>query len=359
MNNTEIQLIEALKNALLTLKATGEDGFEGLIAVTLGAITSTPFRLASSGLQFGVDGKTSFSNDAICFEAKRYDQNLKRKDVIIKIYDLSRKNKYADIVWVLGATTAVDTQTTDDLRDAGINYGISVLILDWQTNELPLLAVALAMGGETVEEFLKEKLKPTDFDSAISALNTVKSNHLFSHLAEKIKAELDAPAIAISWARKANTKWLIQGFSSQKYARIKFKQPLAPIDASAVKVLPRSSLMQQITPYLIGLPDDKLVFILGGEGYGKSWVIVQSWLAVDYKPLFILFTADELPAVGQINDELLITKIITQTDDQNTEINIKRWKRRFEYWQNCGNFKSPNLIVVIDGINQSLNKDWG
>jgi len=42
-----------IKAAILTLKDSGDDGFEGLMAALLGAVTHLPFRLAVSGSQDG------------------------------------------------------------------------------------------------------------------------------------------------------------------------------------------------------------------------------------------------------------------------------------------------------------------
>jgi len=76
MNQSRCQHIEHLKSALLSLPATGEKGFEGLIGATLREISGVPFRLAGSGSQFGVDGKPSYEEDDICFEGKRYDNTV-------------------------------------------------------------------------------------------------------------------------------------------------------------------------------------------------------------------------------------------------------------------------------------------
>ncbi|MDI1358421.1 hypothetical protein [Methylobacter sp.] len=50
MNQSLSDQIKNLKLTLLKLNATGEQGFEGLIAAALHEITGVPFRLAGSGL---------------------------------------------------------------------------------------------------------------------------------------------------------------------------------------------------------------------------------------------------------------------------------------------------------------------
>lgn len=131
--------IEDLRDALLSLKPAGEHGFEGFLRLVLNQLTGIPFRLAASGLQGGVDGDAAFIGDAVCFEAKRYDGNVQRTEVLPKIVDLARNKEAADRLWILGATTEVRTQLANDLRVAGDQNAISTLILDW-TPGLPCLS---------------------------------------------------------------------------------------------------------------------------------------------------------------------------------------------------------------------------
>jgi len=89
MNQSFREHTENLRAALLKLSPTGGEGFEGLIAVTLTEITGVPFRLAGSGSQFGVDAKSAYENDGVCFEGKRYDGRIPRTEVLSKIAELA------------------------------------------------------------------------------------------------------------------------------------------------------------------------------------------------------------------------------------------------------------------------------
>lgn len=75
-------LFDDLRAALRALPASGSEGFEGLIAATLTEITGTPFRLAGGGSQFGIDGKSTHELDGVCFEAKRYDKKIPKKEIL-------------------------------------------------------------------------------------------------------------------------------------------------------------------------------------------------------------------------------------------------------------------------------------
>ena len=177
--------IDKLKTSLNELKATGKNGFEGLIAVTLEAITGLPFRLASSGYQRGVDGKSTFEG-AVVFEAKLYTNDLPRADVLSKIPDFVRHNDYADLVWVLGATCTVPSQLADDLRADAEKEGITALILDWVPSDFPRLSVAMAMGGDNVDDFLKTNLKTSKAKKSTGPENISTQFHAASQCAMRI-----------------------------------------------------------------------------------------------------------------------------------------------------------------------------
>ena len=66
--------LDRLREILLALPPSGEDGFEGVFAEALSRISGVPFRLAKSGTQFGIDGAAAHAEDAICFECKRYNK---------------------------------------------------------------------------------------------------------------------------------------------------------------------------------------------------------------------------------------------------------------------------------------------
>lgn len=77
--------LQTLKAALLGLRPTGENGFEGLLAEILNEITKHDFRLASSGLQLGVDGETLTGADHLSFEGKLYTGSINKNEVLTKI----------------------------------------------------------------------------------------------------------------------------------------------------------------------------------------------------------------------------------------------------------------------------------
>ncbi|ESY95491.1 hypothetical protein [Mesorhizobium sp. LNHC229A00] len=351
--------IDDLKAALSELKPTSEKGFEGLIAATLNAVTGIPFRLASSGYQRGVDGKSAFEG-AVAFEGKLYTDDLPRKDVLSKIPDFVRHNDHADLVWVLGATCTVPSQLADDLRADGAKEGISVLILDWVPPDFPRLAVALAMGGGKVDDFLKTNLKSDDArKKASAALAAIRTDAQYPRHEEAVRRNLDAQGMATAMAEKANAGWFRETLSNKAVARSELGQPLAPND-TAVTVLSRDDLVNVLSPYFAGSPGDEVICVHGEEGCGKSWIVIQSWLAQPDKPLLVFAAPDDFSEAPTQDDieALLIAKLVNQSGDAGNESAI-RWRRRLKAWKVDNKPSRPRLILVIDGINQRPGRAWG
>lgn len=360
MNELLCEYIEQLKSALLSLPATGEQGFEGLIGAALREISGVPFRLAASGSQFGVDGMSTYEGDAISFEGKRYDGRVPREQILYKIAELTLNGTNTDI-WVLGATSQIPTQLAKDARELGTKNGILVLILDWSDIDLPPFAVALMMGGTRVRDFLTRNISDNEtLRKTLAALEVVRNSQDSAPHADRIRAQCNAPTVGWALAQKANTAWLSEAFSSRKRARARLGQPLSPGETDAANTRERKTLIEKLHPYLTAAPDDTVVFIVGGEGCGKSWIVAQSWLALAHKPLMVVMSPEDFDAASGQNDivEILVAKLIRQTGSEDGAATQARLRRKLSQWRGRPAMDAPRLIVVIDGINQRPKSDW-
>ena len=342
-----------LKKILTDLPATGPDGFEGLIGTALGEIAGVPFRLAGSGLQFGVDGRSTYVDDGISFECKRYKDQVPREKIMSKLGELSIGGSDIDL-WVLCATSQINSQLAEDVHQFGTGHEISTLILDWSGSGLPPLAVTLAMASEKVQGFLRNHKSLTKAEDALAA---IKKDPAFKDHAKKIRAVLREPILEMATARQANAKWLTDTFSSRQLARERFGQPLAPSDAANEAVLPRHNLVAELRSFLTGKPSQELLCVIGGEGNGKSWLVAQSWLSVEEKPLMVVLTPNTFDDTAEQNDvkELLISALIEQTGGH---VRVReKWSRILDRWREHP-AERLRLAVLIDGVNQRPEKDW-
>lgn len=350
--------LEIIKKALLSLKATGADGFEGLLRLSLTKLTGIPFRLATSGFQGGIDGDSAIPNNDISFEAKLYSSHIKREVVLTKITDLANGVNAADRLWVLGATIEVSAQLAKDVEQTANRHDISTLILDWIPSPLPLLAVVIVSTGNEAIDFLTTNTNQISSQSKVSrneletAFKSILVNPKFENLLQSIKFNLNVSKLGFARAINLNTMWRQETFSSTNRARERLGQALAVKENSNVPVM-RFDFRQN----LIGkLQNSGSIVLSGDEGRGKSWLAAQICAEFDGMALFI--GADRFDGVTADKiEDFMIDLLIRQTSDVVDEILKSRWRHRFKVWKISPPLPA-SLLVVIDGINQRQNIRW-
>lgn len=339
-----------LKSLLLSLDAAGAMGFEGLVRVVLSKLTGIPFRLASSGLQGGLDGDAAMRSDAVCFEAKRYSGSIPRNEVLTKIADLSRSSAAADRLWVLAATSEVGTQLARALQEDGDKNAISILILDW-ADPLPLLAVATVATANAAADFLMTYCDPKPDRHELNQTIEVITNHPgFQTSLEKLKSSLETSTLAMARSTELNKLWRIESFGSENVARDRLGQALLVIHPDSLPL--RAVLRQQVKD---SLKIDHFMVLVGGEGHGKSWLAAQ--MCCDHEGLALFSSAEQFDEVAVKDlDNFLIEMLISQTGDVSDDAVRLRWRHRFATWKH----QPPvfPLLIVVDGINQRRSLRW-
>ncbi|HBW7792587.1 TPA: hypothetical protein MFF89_001149 [Klebsiella pneumoniae] len=349
--------LDIIKTGILSLKATGRDGFEGLLRIALTNLTGIPFRLAASGLQGGVDGDSVMPGDPVCFEAKRYSGDINRNDVLAKIVDLARNKDAADRLWILGATIEINTQLASTIQEDGDQNAVSTFILDWTATPLPLLAITVIAAGDIAIDFIcknyqgrTNQKKLTKVDLA-SAFTFIKHHPEFENLLQKLKSNLNISKLALKRAIDLNMEWRKETFSSKSRARERLGQGLAVLKQPFHHLM-RYELRNHI---LSEIQTGKEVILLGDEGHGKSWLAAQICSNAEGLSLFI--SAEQLEGVSVENlDDFLIHLLIKQTSEVANEALKHRWRHRLKTWKITPPLAS--LLVIVDGLNQRQNFRW-
>lgn len=355
------QLLDDLRAALLKLRPTGPVGFEGLLAHVLSKTSGQEFRLAKSGLQLGKDGESLAQQNRIAFEAKLYTGDISDKEVHGKITQIIGGSTPPD-VWILGATVEASTQLLEPMESAARKNGIAILVLDWPSSSpIPPLAVVCAMAPDETIAFLKEHLSDaTLVAKAETALAHIRDADDFEAHAANLRKALAEPTLGVAAARAANRHWLEAAFSDRRIARDVFGQVLAPRAGGALPLHPRADLVTSVQKLMTAVPSGEIIALIGGDGYGKSWLFAQSWLSLQESPLTVLIPATDLKPFAIHGNLLpfLIARLIQQTGDSDSEQTRKRWERRFAYWKELPNGSSPRFIVCVDGLNQQKGVNW-
>lgn len=352
--------LTALRDALLDLPSSGPNGFEGLLATVLAKLLGVPFRLAKSGSQFGVDGKTSDPAFPVAFEAKRYRDDVPSTEVLNKIGALAIREDPVEL-WILGTTGVVASQVADDLDDLATIHGFATLILDWQPGA-PRLAAVLAEAYVEVGEFLNRSVPTAGLAAlAIAELQLLPGCADLADIAHSALDQLRKASVATPMARDANRRWLVETLSNRIRAKSRLGQVLTPLDAAGSPVLTRSDLRDQLQAELKVRPEPRLVSVLGEEGNGKSWLAIEACVELQTAPLVVVFSPEEFVMIPEgVNwDEIIAKKLITQTEESVAKISEARWRRRFERWRYAKALRSPRLLVLIDGLNQRPAVTWG
>jgi len=349
--------LEVIKSGLLSLKATGADGFEGLLRVVLTNLTEIPFRLSASGLQGGMDGEAAMSSDPVCFEAKRYSGDIHRNEVLTKIADLARNKDAGDRLWILGATTEINTQLAKAVEEDGDKNAISTLILDWTAAPLPLLAVAVVAAGDEAIDFIANNFDAKTNQNKLSASGlkpaflSISSHPEFENLLQRLKSSFNVSKLALKRAVDLNTEWRQKTFGSTRHARERLGQGLAVLQDKTFPSM-RDELRGRISDELKA---GKEVILLGDEGHGKSWLSAQ--LCSDAAGLGLFVSAEQLDGVSVDDlDDFLIDLLIKQTGEVAHDTIKLRWRHRLEAWRVTPPLAT--LLVVVDGLNQRQNIRW-
>ena len=346
--------LDRLKQILLDIRPSGEDGFEGIFREALSCISGVPFRLAKSGAQFGIDGAAAYEEDAICFECKRYKEEPPYTDVIGKIDQLSSHDE-ADLLWVLACTASVGTQLAAQLREKATKDGIEVLILDW-TGDPPLLAVALAKAGTPVIDKIVALLDGKVRNELEEAFNDIRGQDGFEAQTDRILRRLNASETATIRAAEKNRQWFADRFKDAGLARLDLGQPLAPNDAEVSHKKRDGLVSRAVAELQSGQP----VVLLGDEGCGKSWLAAKVIEQQGAQTLTALFRTERLPDSIESEQaiDLLARQLIRQTDGSSHEDRLLiRWRRRIDAWTK--RVRPRRFLIVLDGLNQRPEKDWG
>jgi hypothetical protein len=352
--------LQALKAALLGLRSTGENGFEGLLAEILNEVTKQDFRLANSGLQLGVDGETLTGADNLAFEGKLYSGSINKNEVLSKITSIIASPSPPDL-WILCATVELNTQLLVQALPAAEKNGIATLILDWpKASVVPPLAVACGMAAERAAAFLAAQLKDKALAAgAKTALEVIAKDDAFAAASARIAAALALGSLGTPIALERNAQWLNKTFADPHAARMDLGQRLAPFAIWPLPTQPRDDLVASVQAALAGSHDHKIVALLGNEGVGKSWVIAQAWKAAATTSLLIIVPAIDVQRESLTDfDGFVIQRIIAQTQDRADDYTKTRWSNRLHRWRDLPPPEHPRLVLCIDGLNQHSSFDW-
>lgn len=352
-------LIEDFRQNIRKLKPDGDEGFEGLIAAVLSDLTKRSFVLASAGSQHGRDGQSALDGGTIVFEAKRYDEAVPKDKIYTKLVEIAADKTSTTELYILGATCPISAQHITTLKGAARQLAIELLVVAWPETGLAELAVLLAMAPDVSAQFISKHTSVIETE-LVGQLSAVRVHPQFQVRSDELSVILQQPSIAPAFALKDNVAWLSAAFSDKVRARSVFGQALSPSDASISGTLDRTYLRTKVANMVFAKPDGVVIAILGADGNGKSWIFAQAWSHQPNRPLTVVIVPDDIDTQPSLEycQDILISKLLTQTGETRKSEARERWLRHFERWQNNTDTAVPRLVVFMDGINQRVSINW-
>ncbi len=195
-----------LREIILALQPTGENGFEGLVAVCLSNLSHLDFRLAKAGSQFGRDATSAPDRFAIAIETKRYRDNPRLEELAGKAAVAAHALGGLVDAWVLGCASSVAESTVIHLAAILEQQGIALVVLDWAMPQ-PQLAVLLAAEPRITEDWFRGHFPDRDCGPLVTILNTVRDQLGFGHALQRLREQVSAATVGLDALRAEDTGW--------------------------------------------------------------------------------------------------------------------------------------------------------
>jgi len=347
--------LDSLLQHILTLKPTGAEGFEGLIAATMANLSGLVIRLAKSGLQGGRDGSSPQNNPfAVALEGKLYTNDLRLEDLAGKVTVACHKLGGNIDVWALGATSEVGDDTLANLTEMLMEKGITLLPLDWVARPLPPLAVLLAAAKPATLQFFSQHAPQVNGSQLEQLLNTIETDSAFAHQAKQLKQTLTAAYVGLDALRVQNAQWLRERFNNRGLSRQSFGQCISIMSAQ-----PRALLSRTLDHLVKADQNDiPLVAILGDEGSGKTWLVTQWWVELPQPPILLLVSGPRVNHLRQNQPLESLAHLLADQEGSMDEASLKSWSKRLNRWQDHGLRDQLRFVIVLDGLNEHTIFPW-
>lgn len=312
-----------LASRILSLKATGDGGFEGLVSDLLSELTGRRFYRFSSGLQAGKDSETGGSDwGATALQCKRYKKQPTSDDLVGDLARAITANSGMDL-WIVGSVVDVQAQAGEELKKTADREGVGVILL----------------GGARLEALARSYPKVSgSFGLDLSGQAGFDESRRLQLLRE-LKAEIDELPWVTRLADTARSYLLerMDGLSVELGRRIDLAKYVA---REAEKCLDSwwASSATSTNP----------LALLGEEGMGKTTLVARWLTTVDLRIPVLWIAARDVGSAPDL-ESLLLTSLIKLEKAEDVHSSDDRTRRRMKRWM-----ISPEVrfLILVDGLNE-------
>jgi len=351
-----------LYTILRQVRSTGSDGFEGLIASLLEALTGAHFNLAAAGSQHGRDmSSRRLSANVIAVECKRYRQNtdLNERELLGELVQAAQAIPNLDL-WVLVASREVSSQLEESLNSLAIEMGVGFFAISSGDGSPSSLEVLCAYSPETVVIHPGVQAIAGGVDIR-ALLRRVAEHPHFQESVSLLRNTFSSPLAGYEAWRAQHNQWFLNTLRSDVEAQASHGQPINVEDPGVV-VIRREAAWASLTEWQQGWKDTRVFHaVLGQEGDGKTWS-VASWLSDRIKiapgfPAVLFFSSTDVSStkVGTTDLRPLFANVISR---RLPRISQEQAQRRLDRWLSRPSGRFPLMLLVLDGINERRNPEW-
>jgi NACHT domain len=319
-----------LRSALLKTPATGQNGFEGVAAALLSALTGSRFYIARSGDQ-PTDAVSAVGDVAI--QGKRYGKTRLNETEFEGEF-----NKACRLCPKLDSYVLATSRSTAQLKDLAEEFqnqsGVDVLLLEFDSpdSELPSLCVTF---WESIRRFPKLAELGSDFGKWAAAdakrpeiCATVK--RLRSILTESIP-------LAATVQRKL-TQYLSERFGIDDPATCPARSDIR-LPTAVVREQPQLELVK----WWQGRKN-RAAAIVGEEGMGKSWIAARFSSEMSRDSVALVLWLDSADWSGLLDLEAITNAGLMFAGFSERRLRDRLVRKATSRW-------SDRLLVVLDGVN--------
>jgi hypothetical protein len=347
-----------LVDTIRQISATGPDGFEGLIAKLLAALTGRHFHLAKSGFQAGRDMSMRHPNsNVVAVECKRYglETELDERSLLGELVQAVDTTPDLDL-WVLAVSRAIPSQLYEALHRATRAFGIEFRSISAGDGAPSSLEVLCAQAPEVVLAYVEDAISDEEQEGLKQELGEIAASPQFSEIVERLRTEFLSPLIGYDNWRVEQNGWLIDCLRTERRSRSSFGQPLN-VEEDGVRLVNREAAWTRLNEWLSTWNETRTpLVILGKHGDGKTWA-VASWLSQRIK------SDEECPPVVLLSSLNVKSNeplpLLSETTARRLGIlPTEYWEKRLNRWSSRAVSDVPLFILVLDGINERGGRTW-
>lgn len=319
-----------LQEALWGMPASGDGGFEDLVAQLLSAFMGEPFVIARTGTQRSGDARSVIPGTAI--QAKRY-QTKTRLPIADISYDIDRvaADSIVDL-FVLCATKSADSQLLDEIDRKQEQTGCDVVCIDFPDGDSPPLGCLCVQHWDILQKF--------------PALSTVRQDLQSQALAASGEPETVAKCNALreTLTHSSQTYTVWRKKSLHRLESIFFRDDSPRFSINLDRAVRRAAPHRDLKKWWSS--DKCIARVEGEEGTGKSWVAADFTmeLARQSTLVFWCYSNDwsDCRSVESLISQIAAAHGVLYADENTRKRFVKKALCRW----------NQPILIVLDGVNE-------